>query len=268
MSKWRLFFDALYGEFCVLVFIDRSRRKYRQKTECEYRQPNQENSPSPHRGISPFTYASPCPVCYGYPKDTNKLSIEWIKPRAELVGILVALFLAIFAYRQMGANMRQAEAADKQLREMQNAREMDERAWVSAYDLEAKSDDQKSACFQILFKNTGKTPAINIRAVLSYNWSTNGIPETDQFKGDTAKGSMLPPGTVGNINTPVLPETEIAAIQQGRDFYVYGTIWYDDVFGSHHWNQFCFQMWKTLRASVGTGFHNGCDTQLSQTGQK
>jgi hypothetical protein len=47
-------------------------------------------------------------------------------------------------------------------------------------------------------------------------------------------------------------------MRRGLNTYVFGTMWFDDVFGSHHWTQFCYLVGNDLKARP-SGFHNTCD---------
>jgi hypothetical protein len=94
------------------------------------------------------------------------------------------------------------------------------------------------------------------------------IPQTDIPETKPSMSPTIPPGGIGNTATiegPTPPEI-VQGIQRGGRYYVFGTIWYDDIFGQHHWAQFCYFFLSNLKAVSSPGIHNTCDDYEAQGG--
>lgn len=149
--------------------------------------------------------------------------------------------------------------------EMRKTRILDERAWVTPFDITTVTNNiqsNPSFFFKLLYKNTGKTPALNVNTWIAQSGSLDDIPtnhEGDPKSPNT--GMLLVPDGIGHSTTTFHPlsESEVQAIKRGNGFYIWGITYYDDIFGKHHWTQFCFFPFLD-----GTGFgtppiHNACD---------
>lgn len=188
---------------------------------------------------------------------------EEIKFGLEILGFIIGVIVAgIFLYQS--CEMRNATvAANKQLAEMQDSRKLDERAWISSYGIEQiVSDDKTSELLIIDFRNTGKTPALNTRNVITVGFDTNHIQVTEGMPISTA--GMISPQQDGKIYSNPIPSSYLIMVANGTPIFVWGTIWYDDIFGRHHWCQFCFKgqestVNKAMINFIPTAFHNTCD---------
>ncbi len=151
---------------------------------------------------------------------------------------------------------RQADAAEKQVAEMQKEHRLDERAWVYPDQMLAdKTPD--GVTFRVSFKNTGKTPALNVSVVMGFVQVAAFIPAKDDFLRAQTTSAVLPGGSM-NINTPTVSEKIIQVVTNGGDGYVFGTVWYDDVFTNHLWNQYCAKVGPDLKF-MATTIHNASD---------
>jgi hypothetical protein len=166
----------------------------------------------------------------------------------------------------MQANLRQAKAAEKQLKEMRASQQMDERAWVLATgDMEqSASENRETAMFQVIYKNYGKTPAINMETVIRTVRDRHQIPKNDVYPSLPEHQGICPPNEGGKIPAGELPMRVMADIADGAPVWVFGTIWYDDIFGGHHWSQFCIEAHRNLLNKNLISFrqlqiHNSCD---------
>jgi hypothetical protein len=56
-----------------------------------------------------------------------------------------------------------------------------------------------------------------------------------------------------------------AEVAKIGNFYLYGTIWYDDIFSNHHWSQFCYAihcdstLTNTVVGASPRAVHSSCD---------
>lgn len=172
--------------------------------------------------------------------------------------------------QQLKAMQTQSEVMQGQLDEMKIAREDDERAWVTAYDVEAVNGDGFTF-FAVDYKNTGKTPAMYCQAVCYTTNSVTAIPAKDTFANNEMYSGLLAPDGIQNVDTrdEKIPSVEAIAIRNGsQPYYLYGTIRYQDIFSSNHWSRFCFKVGSRPDGSFEftiTKIQNSCDD--AQTNQ-
>jgi hypothetical protein len=172
---------------------------------------------------------------------------------------------------QFQAMTNQDGILEGQLEQMQESTELDERAWVSARrpTFSVQNDIIGITSY---FENTGKTIAIHCHPHVWVTWSTNTIPKRDTDT-DFESGYLLPP------NAPSYEYSgtnDMDGIGVAKTFYVYGTVWYGDVFTKDHWSQFCYQVRCERTSQTNFGFsnpqelfiHSSCDdNQTDQTNQ-
>src|ERR1019366_6621494 len=81
----------------------------------------------------------------------------------------------------------QYDIAIKQLDEIRQANQLDQRAWVAVTEIKFDFSSQQSGqdpfgvVFTEIFKNTGKTPAVNVTPVVSIYDDIKRIPKSDTF---------------------------------------------------------------------------------------
>lgn len=193
---------------------------------------------------------------------------------AEIVGIIG---LAIYCW----LNWKEWKTFDSERQTMQDEMRNDERAWVAVRQAAIRGNIFPNIAFEIMFKNTGKTPAINLSVFMSQSTSTNSIPKTDKpaYPANVLENSQFPgllaPDaeqtiSVGSLFLGMGTPDEQSISRGTKPYYVYGTIWYDDIFGKHHWSQFCYAIRVTPDADSAAEFlpiniHNTCDD--AQTNQ-
>jgi hypothetical protein len=219
----------------------------------------------------------------------SKSGHDWIKYWIEIAGILfgiigvcVLIFQSCELVKATKATLKSVEVSRGQLNEMQQARIMDERAWVAVRQGVIRGSFLPNITFEVVFRNTGKTPAVNVTAYMNQSIFTNSIPQTDQptsptnTLGGVQFSGLLAPDADGSISVSSFfisfSDPNQQAISSGKKpYYVYGTIWYDDIFGKHHWSQFCYEIRLTPDADYPAQFlpiniHNSCDdAQTNQT---
>jgi hypothetical protein len=204
--------------------------------------------------------ASPFPNAVTAPDPETESNGNWyISPDWWMV-ILTGL-LAILAGCAFIETRKQANAAQGQLDAMKKQMMLDERAWVMPIHFHNEKDGS-GYLFVATVKNTGKTPALRMRGAISETFDVNSIPEFDIEPSTPINNAMLPPGNesfVQNFCGISGPNPELA----GQTFYLYGTVWYDDIFTNHHWSQFCMKgVWTNANSVVyfePESRHNSCD---------
>jgi hypothetical protein len=115
---------------------------------------------------------------------------------------------------------------------------LDQRAWVVPTD-DKMHQNASGVYFDVIFTNTGKTPGIHLRGIMTGTSDSRQIPKSDRDPG--GNGAMIAPGAQYHLSTSKTPlnETDLAKNRAGLPFNLYGTIWYDDIFHREHWVQFC-----------------------------
>jgi len=174
-----------------------------------------------------------------YGNDKWKELREWL----TFAGVMGA---AIIYFRQMKANEGQADASQKQLIETRTAAIDDERAWIGT-----SKPILFSNRFELVVRNTGKTPALNISDVMGggYQWNTNDIIKNIDHAVPEPR-SMLFPGEEEALKLD-------GSSTNTYDCYFLGKIWYDDIYHHHHWTRFGYRFDGTDWSP--TDINNSCD---------
>ena len=151
---------------------------------------------------------------------------------------------------ELRESIRQSKAA---LDTSIQASRLDQRAWVGVDKsyITRMSDPFVS---YVDLRNTGKTPAYNLRRASAYMISGHVVDGPapafittleKTFKEKTAKRSLIPGGTtiLESDDADSYVAKEWKAISEGQKFlYIYGRLEYDDVFLAHHTTTFCFYL--------------------------
>jgi hypothetical protein len=143
-----------------------------------------------------------------------------------------------------------------QMRISTDALHLDQRAWVAASDWTTHSGPNP---YEItVVKNTGKTFALNASGWFDRTFDLENIPEVDDKRSAKNSGTIVP-GNTASFTSAEHPFTvpEMARITKGDTFYFYGTVWYDDIFGQHHWSQACAGMVNTKEQATFSACPNG-----------
>jgi hypothetical protein len=208
---------------------------------------------------SPEPYADPTIKSPGKTKTKRFPSIEPYRFAVEVVTLAFFLWYVDLTYWQM-------KSSSEQLREMQANRVLDERAWLSESDIKPVwADKDNSAILNVLYKNTGRTPALNVQCLTGWTKKPETIPKKDTVPDPPTTAAMIPPGGEFNSQTPLLPVLAgKKTAQVETPLYAFGTVWYDDVFGGHHWSQFALLLEKdslnpSMIRSHPLTIHNSCD---------
>lgn len=136
---------------------------------------------------------------------------------------------------------------------------LEQRAWLAPSLWETKRNENGLIYFNIAYKNTGKTPAVVVVAILTATSNLGDIPKFDTKP--LQRGDLVAPDTSVHITTEhrLLTEKELAANIAGDPLYLYGTIWYNDIFGRQHWTQFCTSTMRKLVDFSPCPTHNRSD---------
>jgi hypothetical protein len=157
----------------------------------------------------------------------NLNKITAVYASITLIGIVVSLLGVLY-------NVHSSREALK----------LDQRAWVGPITTQVavhSTADEKGLYFEVPYSNIGKTPALQVHSWIGNTGDPKRI-EDHRPDGTQASGLLLP-GGIMNTSTSGHPiSLDVAQqIEQGASFYVYGQIWYEDIFKQQHWTRFCFQ---------------------------
>jgi hypothetical protein len=185
------------------------------------------------------------------------------------VAHVLAIAAVIIYFVQMEANRRQADAAEGQLREMRDEMIRGERAWITITKIDGNFLTSGDLVISIYFKNTGRTPAINVMPMATCSFDKNLIGAVDTFPVGNKYSQLIGPDVEPKISGSgiPIPAEAIKAIKNGMPYYVWGTVWYDDIFGSNHWTQYCFQVTTNIEFGEAA-FHNTCDDAKGNQSKK
>jgi hypothetical protein len=250
---------------------------------------SQEDTQNPNLIPPPSPQVDPCPPpC----KKTNNnrchpllwfnAHVEKWKPIYEFFGMVGVLLTALLIWRQYGEMVKstkvsvgQLEAMKGQLDVMQKSTEvtigqlhemqLDQRAWVF-FDISSYNITKESSNYvvHINVKNSGKTPATIEGSVLGDAIRIEGVPTSDSPVAGTNE-IIMPNQSLFetySINTNILNVCP---------FYVFGTVWYRDIFKEEHWAQFCYFIGQGVTNVQPMFIHSSCDdlnAESTQNGQQ
>jgi hypothetical protein len=120
---------------------------------------------------------------------------------------------------------------------------------------------------RVIFKNTGRTPAINVRPLVedaSIRSQPDKIPEPNLVITDNMLGhpQILPPdtSTVSDLPSTMDEKAFEEIVTLRRRVFVFGRVEYDDVFSGHHWYNYCMYL-TPGGAFANCPFHNEFDSK-------
>ena len=147
--------------------------------------------------------------------------------------------------------------------------QLDQRAWVGAKEFKGEINvAPKPSSFHVIYVNTGKTPAQNVHSVVGVDWRPPGLrPRITYSEADAGPSRLtaFPNTEVGGDNDITKFSMEqVQQIASGKLLiYLFGTVWYDDVYGNGHRTDYCGVMNASAAATekpfIGCGFHNTAD---------
>jgi hypothetical protein len=190
------------------------------------------------------------------------------------ISLLIALFTLIgLAYTVYWAK-RQWEAMDQSLKQTQNQTKIadeslaetrktiqqtrdffmqDQRAWlgVDAEHIPKIVPRGKDHILTIPFRNTGKTPALRQVICIKSGRGLDEVKSCDSEPSPLDSRGVIMPGSqfVGSIsieNSVMEQLTNYKNPDNGiTNLVVFGKVRYEDIFGYHHWTQFCLYVQPT-----------------------
>jgi len=166
-----------------------------------------------------------------------------------IVGIIVAAVIVVQSHEVLQATSvvsGQLTATQNELEQIKRTRMADQRARVAVDGTPHQiiSEDKESVTFEILYQNTGRTPALKVACATGAALLPARVPPVENAPNPPVTAGTLAPGGTDVVRSPIIMAETMKAVTDGVPLYLYGTIWYNDVFGKSHWSQFC---WKIER---------------------
>jgi hypothetical protein len=247
-------------------------------------QPQPENPENP----PPVPPAERRPENQNQPKETWKDLTKWGKFERvfkvlEVVGIaagFAVLLVLVGQYcemvkatkvteGQLKAMQSQSDVMQGQLNEMRRTRILDERAWVAPIQsglIISPIGDSGSTFVQIQYKNTGKTPAVNAVCIFGSTTNFDDIGKNEGYPTNSSNFGMIPPDVISHSDIGAINGFTVQDIKGGMTYYIFGKIWYDDIFGNRHWTTFSYLIETNFTEYFSTAIHNSCDdAETNQT---
>jgi hypothetical protein len=177
----------------------------------------------------------------------------------EGIGLVVLIAYTTFAALQWCANEKAANAAKSAADTAAQTLMMDQRACVGVETIKGVPDNPKagrSFDVDIIFRNTGKTPARNL---LMYNVvkPSKALPDVITTCASAApervnQSLMAPNATLIQVlhpseGKPLPADWERALVSKGN-LWVFGCVTYDDIFERPHWLTYCGVLNQESRA--------------------
>jgi hypothetical protein len=184
--------------------------------------------------VNPVTTSEPTPT----PFEPDKSRKSWYDPFPwwkffEGVGILFGILYAIVTICMW--------------RDAHNNFIVDQRAWVSitSFRLEKEpTEDATDITIKFSLVDSGKTPAVNCifeRQPSLLTAPRNEFPKTWALRPKDQPVFVLMPGAEQGKTYPWKPDASHIPLYKAKRYmlYVQVKVWYDDVFGGHHWATTC-----------------------------
>lgn len=147
----------------------------------------------------------------------------------------------------------QWDAMKAALKETRISRELENAAFVGIKS--GKLDEPlhvgTSQKITIIILDSSRTPAFNLNVQQDWALRASEPPDlTPRPMDQPARKGTVTPGVDSAIHfwIPNLTAQDVDDITNFRKFiYVFGKIEYDDIFGNHHWTNFCLQQHPTTQ---------------------
>jgi hypothetical protein len=122
---------------------------------------------------------------------------------------------------------------------MQINQRLDQRAGIGQTSIEPFKETKDRIHFEIVYKNTGKTPALEVTSIASVVEDPNDISINNPI--ENPEKFVIAPGGEGRATTREYGGIA-KAVLSGKSKYVIGTIYYRDIFNVWHTTKFCFKI--------------------------
>ena len=157
---------------------------------------------------------------------------HWAFTVTTAISLLTLIVVALYTYyarQQVCATGKAVEEARKSVVTAARSMNLDERAWVSVYDVRLGPPGPRPSV-SVSIENKGRTPAKGFFVIAGAGFSANS--EENRLPGS---GIIAPGGTFHSDVVSSVPRAK------QNDLFIHGTIRYTSAFGNEHWTKFCYQ---------------------------
>jgi hypothetical protein len=204
-------------------------RKQDKEAVTDQSNPQQEQE-EVHLGASTLAQGNPTKVQTQTTNTKWRKSLDWWKPRIELVALVAGVGYALVTYLQW--------------RDLRRNFLIDERPWVTTTDF-ILSEPATGTVMYVDYgvRNHGKTPAVHERASGDLHFWTEDQP-MQPFHNIGTQENIIAPGDVSISARASFQQTPHQAeindyLGRKRSLYIHGKVSYQDIFGKDHWTTFC-----------------------------
>jgi hypothetical protein len=163
----------------------------------------------------------------------------------SLLTLVVLCFYTNYARRQAHASEDATKATQNAVILQLNSTHIDERAWVGVSDIQ-RTERPDGVSVNLLFMNTGKTPAQNFTIRVSGEPIPKGQQPTTLESLQPGRGIIAPNGIFhSNLSASGSVDSKTS------DLVIHGRIDYTDVFGAGHWTKFCYYWTPKIKKAEG-----------------
>jgi hypothetical protein len=212
----------------------------------------------------------------GERKESHKAKPNWVEILTlvlEILGIVGLVYYCWVNNRELQVSDSERQTMEKEFKASAASEIIAQRAWVFVTQVTGNAAENKDrGNFIVKLQNTGRTPALNVHTTINFDFDPKNIPIKDEMETNPVTGGTLAPNAMAFTQTAPIPFQMLTPISSGKTGYVSGTIWYDDIYGNHHWSQFCVMVTSdmlhhNLLDAMPTSFHNSCDDIKNAKGQ-
>jgi hypothetical protein len=168
---------------------------------------------------------------------------------AEIATLVVVAIYAALTWWQGCSTKKAADAARDNIIQIERNVHLDERAWLGVENIPGSAKIGEFFGAVVYFKNTGKTPAKNMRFAGQLDKGQSD-PDAAGQCGDALKDTsrwIVAPGSTHSIPARTVGQWPIlqkgwqkSLSDKGQKIYIYGCVVYDDIFiDKPHWMTFC-----------------------------
>jgi hypothetical protein len=186
----------------------------------------------------------------------------------EFLGIIGLAIYCVYTVKEWSVFSREANTFDDEVKAVrmnstneQNMAELEERAWINPGKItRALTDTNTIVYYTLTITNVGKTPALRLVVEFEPAATLNLIHTNDIEPTNVAK-QYLGAGDGTKVDSPHFPFAIIENdIVQNQPLYLWGYIWFDDVFGHSHRVRFCYLCDVSQNLQFPAKINNDCDT--------
>lgn len=147
-----------------------------------------------------------------------------------------------------------------QLKDSRETRILDEKAFVAPVPITLTLHYSNGPSFySVILHNYGRTVARKVVIEVGATNTADAIPEPEIEP--KISFSFLAPSGETTVDSQFISHEMWDAAKAGKiPLFIYGTVWYEDIFGHSHWTEFCWSVDVNRNVTFEGPKHNECDS--------